>query len=355
MNAPRMALSSADAVAVASGAPAVAAGSAGPNSDTALGRKLVYANGLAFLTGVADVATHCTAGCYASMMTGNTINLISALATNRLTDGLFFLGMVTHYVAGTIGFRLLSARRSPSTDALAPCVLVLFAAVDGLVRASASRWPLMLLALSFGYINSLSSERTGVGSTPPSPTCRRPLPRGARISPLPRLPAALPWAGPTSQPLNLQSFTQPTPIARALPPSAGLITCMVTGHFQKIGNAIADATSGPLSSSQRRAALTSASVVLAFALGVGTGCGLRRAAIGPTAVGAAFRRMPTFTALGAAFAALVTCGERAHEPAQLPGLPAGSASRVDALGMNSKPPLAGQGVDEQSSPVRAIS
>jgi len=261
--------SSADAAAVGWGGSADAGSVPFRYSDKELERKLRFANGLAFLSGVADVATYSTAGCYASMMTGNTINFMSAVAANRLSDGLFFLAMVVNYVAGISGFRLLSLRKGLPAAALAPCILVLFAAVDGLMLSTASRWPLLLLALCFGYINALSSERTGI------------------------------------------------------------ITCMVTGHFQKIGDLAANAATGPLSASQRRTALTSASIVLAFTLGVGTGSGLRRAALGPAALGATLRRVPTFTALGAAYAALLTWGDRAPESAPAPMATAGLASGVD--------------------------
>jgi hypothetical protein len=89
------------------------------------------------------------------------------VAANRLADGLFHFGMVTHYVAGTAGFRLLSVRKGFLADALGPCILVLFAAVDGLYQATASRWALLLLALGFGYINAVSSEQTGGGRANP--------------------------------------------------------------------------------------------------------------------------------------------------------------------------------------------
>jgi hypothetical protein len=118
---------------------------------------------------------------------------------------------------------------------------------------------------------------------------------------------------------------------------------MVTGHFQKIGTAIADAATGPLPASQRRTALTSASVVLAFALGVGTGCGFRRTALGPTALGAALRRLPAFTALGAAYAALVMWGDRTAKPGLAPVVISGPARELN-------PPRIG---DEAGWPGRA--
>lgn len=186
--------SSADAAAVGWGGSADAGSVPFRYSDRELERKLRFANGLAFLSGVADVATYSTAGCYASMMTGNTINFMSAVAANRLSDSLFFLAMVVNYVAGISGFRLLSLRKGLPAAALAPCILVLFAAVDGLMLSTASRWPLLLLALCFGYINALSSERTGGGRAGPIGTCcRHPPMRCRRNPPLLLLPPGLLW------------------------------------------------------------------------------------------------------------------------------------------------------------------
>jgi len=99
--------------------------------EAALGRKALFASGLAFLSGVADVATYTSAGCYASMMTGNTISLVSALASLRVGDSLFFFSMVANYVLGVAAFRLLGARKGPVADgAIVPVILVLFAVVD---------------------------------------------------------------------------------------------------------------------------------------------------------------------------------------------------------------------------------
>eukprot|EP00962_Isochrysis_galbana_P022900 scaffold6865_cov97-Isochrysis_galbana.AAC.4 len=319
MSAPRMAhsSSSADAAAVGWGGSADAGSVPFRYSDKELERKLRFANGLAFLSGVADVATYSTAGCYASMMTGNTINFMSAVAANRLSDGLFFLAMVVNYVAGISGFRLLSLRKGLPAAALAPCILVLFAAVDGLMLSTASRWPLLLLALCFGA-NRWRPRRPD----------RHMLPAPAHA--LPAQPTFAPAAARTALASPDDSHHVhhcPTPFPAHHP--AGIITCMVTGHFQKIGDLAANAATGPLSASQRRTALTSASIVLAFTLGVGTGSGLRRAALGPAALGATLRRVPTFTALGAAYAALLTWGDRAPESAPAPMATAGLASGVD--------------------------
>ena len=52
--------------------------------EAALSRKALFASGLAFLSGMVDVATFTAAGCYACMMTGNTISLVTALTSGRL-------------------------------------------------------------------------------------------------------------------------------------------------------------------------------------------------------------------------------------------------------------------------------
>ena len=167
-------------------------------------------------------------------MTGNTIALGVSIGEFRWLDASYFGAVLLTYVAGIAAFRVIDLRRRGrfTLSAAAPVVFALFAATDLLLSLhDGSRWAMLLLATGFGLVNAASSE------------------------------------------------------------SAGAITCMVTGHLQKMSNQLVEfARTGCVGSWQ------SASILSTFATGVAAATAFARFSPAP------LRRLPPFACMGAVYA-----------------------------------------------------
>jgi len=163
----------------------------------------VLVGGLAFLAGVADVMAFDHYGCFANMMTGNTFRAMGALASSQWNEAGFHAALVLTYVMGVATYRRVDLRQpGAARRAVAPAVLLLFAARDlAAIALPGTRWHMLLLVLGFALLNAISSEELGA------------------------------------------------------------VTCMVTGHLHKLGNALAE----------RRGARRSVGVLLAFCAGAAFG------------------------------------------------------------------------------------
>mmetsp|Transcript_104463 Transcript_104463/g.294422 ORF Transcript_104463/g.294422 Transcript_104463/m.294422 type:complete len:318 (+) Transcript_104463:64-1017(+) len=120
--------------------------------------------GLAFLAGWADVVCYMRCHCYGIMMTGNTIAMAAAVAHLRLADVAFFSSMLLAYVGGVALFGRAQCyiRHRPSTGVIAAALLLLFASSDLLALCCpGSRWYMSLVAFGLAIINALSSTATG--------------------------------------------------------------------------------------------------------------------------------------------------------------------------------------------------
>lgn len=142
---------------------------------------------LAFLSGVADVLCSHRHGCYANMMTGNTIKFASAVAEFRSIDAAFYAALLSSYVVGFGAYRaadVLVSRRStaatmtieeqeeepqqlsPTPLVVAPAILAVFALYDVLsfgsgLSSPATRWFVPILAAGSAAVNAAGSETTG--------------------------------------------------------------------------------------------------------------------------------------------------------------------------------------------------
>ena len=136
---------------------------------------------LAFLAGVCDVICYRRHGCYANMLTGNTIQAANALSTLRLADVAFFLSILGSYMFGFGAYRAVDRsvqehnsnvvgvnndnprrRRLVTPAVVAPVIMSLFALYDMLaLRAGAGRWTVPILTVGSAMINSAGLESTG--------------------------------------------------------------------------------------------------------------------------------------------------------------------------------------------------
>ena len=194
----------------------------------------------ALLSGWADMVSYSIFNCFGIMMTGNVISFAISIAEARLADALFFISLIAAFVGGVSAYRLMDVKLESSSTAAALTIAILLALTDLLVlRWPSSRWAFLSATTGFGLVNAASAQTTGV------------------------------------------------------------VTNMVTGHLQKLGNHFVDHLSGGLSAVQRESASISIlGVLLPFGLGVGLG------------TAALARGWPArFSMLGVLYAALLLAGE----------------------------------------------
>ena len=119
-------------------------------------KRLVFL--LAFNAGLADLVLVRTYGCYATMMTGTTVEGVAAAAGARWADAAFFGGAIASYLSGVGAFRILDERFGRGRKAnrvLAPAVLLLFVGADAFGPA---RLGVLWCAAGFGLVNALSLD-----------------------------------------------------------------------------------------------------------------------------------------------------------------------------------------------------
>ncbi|KAL9182868.1 hypothetical protein ACHAXT_004147 [Thalassiosira profunda] len=120
---------------------------------------------MAFLTGWADFLFIKQFNFFGTMMTGNSLKMGAALVDGRIRDALFFLSVIASYIVGVGVFRRaeLSYKDKALNGLFAPLVAGSFLLSDYLTWANpACKFvPAMLLAGSWGIINSVGSQVTG--------------------------------------------------------------------------------------------------------------------------------------------------------------------------------------------------
>ena len=151
-------------------------------------RRLTMNKSLAFLAGVCDVICYRRHGCYANMLTGNTIQAANALSTLRLADMAFFLSILGSYMVGFGAYRAVDRsvqeynsnvvvevngnadsaenprrrKRLVTPAVVAPVIMSLFTLYDMLViKTGAGRWTVPILVVGSAMINSSGLESTG--------------------------------------------------------------------------------------------------------------------------------------------------------------------------------------------------
>lgn len=226
--------------------PATAIAVAGANDDVVASDKHRLACRLAVLAGATDVVGFARWGVFTNMMTGHTLNAAVAVAARRAVDVGFCVSTIACYVAGVVSYRIADLELDSAPAALAPVVFALLVTVDQLCAPARFglrfRWAVPILAAAFGIVNSASNEE------------------------------------------------------------AAAITCMLTGHFTKVTVHLTNVASRrPAAAAQARAAQESARVILSFVVGA-VGAASAKAA---TAAGVFPAGLPTFSAIGAAYAAVL--------------------------------------------------
>lgn len=120
---------------------------------------------MAFMTGWADFLLFTKYKFFATMMTGNSMWMMSAIVDARFRDVAFYASVIASYIFGVGLFRRaeLSYKEKALTGLFAPVVTTCFLLSDYLTMLNpACRWiPALMLAFSWGIINSVGSEVTG--------------------------------------------------------------------------------------------------------------------------------------------------------------------------------------------------
>jgi len=147
-------------------------------------RDRVLLVGLAVCSGLVEAWSLCSMNCYANMMTGNTVRFLASLSLFEWRGVALYGSLVASYCAGSALSRILTLRQSAAlknrqddtrkgtsktnTDATiyiqaSYWAMGLFVAADLLTWYRQSRTvALPLMALAFGMINSVTTQRLGV-------------------------------------------------------------------------------------------------------------------------------------------------------------------------------------------------
>lgn len=124
---------------------------------------LLDKQGMAFLTGIADLALFSKYKSFATMMTGNTMWMALALMEQRFMDVGYYASVILSYLTGVSIFRRSDLALKKKTLPLA-AILVggLFVGSDIVFNIYQHRWiPMMMLAMGFGISNSVGQEAAG--------------------------------------------------------------------------------------------------------------------------------------------------------------------------------------------------
>lgn len=121
--------------------------------------------GMAFLTGWADFALVTKYKTFATMMTGNTMWMASAVVDGRVSDVFYYASAIASYVAGLVVFRKsdLAYKEKSLSRVCAPLVAALFVGADYLsyINPANRLIPISMLSLAFAVINSIGNEVGG--------------------------------------------------------------------------------------------------------------------------------------------------------------------------------------------------
>jgi uncharacterized membrane protein YoaK (UPF0700 family) len=134
-----------------------------PSPFAKLEKKRRLATGMAFLTGMANLALFMKYKTFATMMTGNTMWMAVAMVEQRYMDVAYYASVIGSYLAGLSIFRQTDLSvKDKELPICAFLVASLFVGSDLLFKMYQSRWiPMMMLATGFGIINSAGQEVTG--------------------------------------------------------------------------------------------------------------------------------------------------------------------------------------------------
>lgn len=140
-------------------------------------RKVTFAVYLAALSGCLDIICFQRFGCFAHLMTGNTVKCLAAVTEMKWKEASFLATMVAFYTAGAAGYRLVDiwntntadqtavATKNKSTFShLATILLPVFAIVDVLHRLSNVPAAVVAFVWAFGsgMVNASTMNTMGI-------------------------------------------------------------------------------------------------------------------------------------------------------------------------------------------------
>lgn len=134
-------------------------------------RKARFAVSLAAISGALDVICFRRFGCFAHMMTGNTVRCLTAITELRWKEAMFFVALVSMYTAGSAGFRMIdiwNTRRrengkSMSTFSILSSILLpVFIMSEALVHMFQLPTAMVAAMWSFGFgmVNASTHDAT---------------------------------------------------------------------------------------------------------------------------------------------------------------------------------------------------
>lgn len=133
-------------------------------------RKTTFAVYLAAVAGALDVICFQKFGCFAHLMTGNTVKIFTAATEMKWAQVSFYVAMVACYTAGAAVFRMvdiLNEKRGgkvgrgkdvSTLKVLAGILLPIFALSEGLVRLL--QWPAVTVAFLWSFGNGMVNVST---------------------------------------------------------------------------------------------------------------------------------------------------------------------------------------------------
>ncbi len=138
---------------------------ASSTADVTLGKKRLAA-GMGFLTGWADMVLNAKLATFCSMMTGNFLWLIKALADWRWRDGFYYASVLAAYAAGLAAYRKCQVKNQQFLPTMAAIVAMLFVAADlFLIRSSnfiyVKLLPACCLSFAFALVNGVGNDTAG--------------------------------------------------------------------------------------------------------------------------------------------------------------------------------------------------
>ena len=137
--------------------------------DTAaLGKKRLAA-GMGFLTGWADMVLNAKLATFCSMMTGNLLWFIKALADWRWRDGIYYASVLAAYAGGLAVYRkcqIHAKQEQRFLPTMAATVAILFVLADFLLIRSSSfiyvkLLPACFLSFAFALVNGVGNDTAG--------------------------------------------------------------------------------------------------------------------------------------------------------------------------------------------------
>lgn len=111
---------------------------------------------LAFVNGWADTVAVQRFGFPSSKMSGNAARMTKAIGKQHWAEAALFCGMLLSCVGGAATFTWHRRRRGFSASEIAPVIIGAFVAVD--LLPTDSQWAVLLLAMAWGTLNSLSKH-----------------------------------------------------------------------------------------------------------------------------------------------------------------------------------------------------